>query len=167
MPETTKPRKRFAIGIIAATFFLAGCSSRCSLDEALAAEGLAENRIECGFVERAADRAAINACVTAAFESGRAFEARYELQGIDSHIVEAFVGVGDGRVIRLDYDGKLNGGLLSSWEYVRRYTCERPQLVEATSESDYPPIECERLVGGEMACETTGVALWFAFSDRN
>lgn len=167
MPETTKPRKRFAIGVIAAAVWLTGCGARCSLDEALAAEGSAENRVDCGFVARNVDRAEINACVKAAFETEQAFEARYELKGIDSHLVKAFIGTGDGRVIRLDYDGKLNGGLLSSWEYVRRYTCERPRLIGSTNQSNELPIECEPLVGGEMACETTGFALWFASSARN
>jgi hypothetical protein len=145
---------------------LAGCDPRCSLEDVLAAESAGANAIDCGYVARDRDRTEINACVTAALQANLAFEVRYELQGIDSHIVEAFVGLGDGRVVRLDYDGHIDGGLFHSWEYVRRYTCGQPLLPGAPN-GDFPPFECEPWVGREKVCETKGLTLWFASSDQN
>lgn len=125
--------------------------------------------IDCGYVARDGDRAEINACVAAAFRAGKSFKARYELQGIDSHVVVGFIGVGGDRVVRLDYDANLYGGIFGSWEYVRRSSCPKPQLIAEArlGAGAFPPFECGQWVSSGMACETSKPALLFAATDQS
>ena len=161
-------RIRAVAMVLGAAVVLSGCGPRCSL-EALLQEEPGPGSIDCGYVARDGDRAEINACVAAALNGGKAFTARYELQGNDSHVVKGFLGVGDGSVVRLGYDANLDGGLFSSWEYVRRESCSSAQLIDELrlEAGEFPPFECEEWVSQGMACQTSKPTLFFAATDQS
>lgn len=165
MAETTKSRKRFALTLIAASLSLAGCGSRCTIESAIAAEEVSGDRVDCGSVPLDEDASQTNGCVVDAVETGKAFVARYQIQGIDSRLITAFVGDENGQVVRLEYDGSPGG--LNSWEYVSRSKCDRPQLADTNLSADSLPLECDSWVGEQMACQTKGLALWFGSSDQD
>jgi len=66
--------------------------------------------IDCGHLDVAEDRSGVNSCIDRAAKAHSPFIARYEVQGIDSRVMEGIAANDKGEFFRLMYDSDPGGG---------------------------------------------------------
>jgi hypothetical protein len=143
--------------IALATVFLLlvpSCGRKCDLEEEVKRRS-ASGAIDCGHVELGADRSAVDACVVDAFRGMKAFYARYEARGTDSHVVHGVLGSVTGLVTLLVYDGDPGGGGGDGRPVITANTCEESRLIADLSgrPEATPPFECGSVKDLGRICE--------------
>lgn len=76
------------------------CSGKCSLEHEVK-ETAGSGAVDCGVVPLNGDRGPTDFCVVQAFQNGKAFHARYERRGTDSHVVVGLARSSSGIVVIL------------------------------------------------------------------
>jgi hypothetical protein len=130
-----------------------GCGSdapKCALDPALAASA-GPGATDCGLAPAGGDSSVVDACVLAAFSAVTPFVARYERQGIDSHVVQAIAGDSKGGVVFFFWDSAPCGGP-DCGPKTTRATCENPSPnTDPSGTPQWLPLMCTALTSGQ-AC---------------
>ena len=109
----------------------------CNLDHWLPALAV-DGSIDCGFLQLGGDATEIAACVEDALASGAPFEARQQLQGIDSRVELGFVVDHEGVVQRLLFDSNICGSVTCEegcGPTVRATECRNPTVGAAPEQS--------------------------------
>jgi hypothetical protein len=122
---------------------VAGCGGHdCNLDATLAAKA-GNVATDCGHVPVGGDSSSVDACVGAAFTSGTPFVARYDQQGVDSHVVSGLAGDSQGAVVFLLWDSAPCGGPGCS-AVISEDICNGPSLNTSPTRNpaQMPPIMC-------------------------
>lgn len=131
-----------------------GCGGKCNLYGSLR-EKAGPSGVDCGHVEIGADRRLTDACVVDSFNAGKAFFARYELQGTDSHVALGVVRDESGVVTRLDYDGNPSGGGGDTRPVISGSVCNgpRPATSVGSPPNDQGPIACASSTSVGYVCQ--------------
>ncbi len=89
---------------------------------------LAPDAVNCGRVGVRADPQKVTGCALDAFNRKKSFQVRYDLQGIDSDVAVGWVGMADGTVIAISFDGDPmgRGGTSPSRQRVDEHACPQP-----------------------------------------
>ncbi len=101
--------KTEVLGFLVVVVAAAACSPPCELNSGLRARA-GGGESDCGHALLGTDASAVDACVLAAFGSGKAFVAQYDRQGVDSKVVFGIAGDIHGKVTFLLWDGDPSGG---------------------------------------------------------
>lgn len=142
-----------AVALVSAALLLvASCAGKCSLEHEVKARSRAGS-IDCGHVALGGDRSTTDRCVAEAFRTSKAFHARYEQQGADSHVAAGVVAPGDGTVTFLNYDGDPAGGGGDAEPVVSASVCEGATPRQDVSTPGALPFECMSLRMLGRICE--------------
>ena len=144
-------RRRFIVILITRTS-LALAASVCVLGQKDAqGPDLLETRsrqlagpkaVDCGRVPPRADPRKATDCALTANKARKPFRVRYDMQGIDSFVAVAFVGLPDGSIQALSYDSDPMGGGGRAHEVVGVRPCPSPVHLSATPKGHltcFPP----------------------------
>ena len=114
-------------------------ADRDLLDKRMAT--LSPNGIDCGRVEISGNPVQETDCTLAAFHGHKAFRVRFDMQGIDSYVAIALVGLPDGNVVFLDFDGDpVGGGGIS------------PTRARVTERACPTPVNLVKTRNGRLSC---------------
>jgi hypothetical protein len=133
-----------------------GCSEdpKCELEDELR-DVAGRGATNCGRVPVGADGAAVDGCVVTAFSDGRAFYARYDVQGIDSLVARGIAGDPKGQVTLFLWDSDPGGGNADDAAVVDAQDCVGPGVKPSSERDSFEvlPLDCSSTTNLRRVCE--------------